>query len=388
MGKKSDPPAYPTAQMERQLDISEAMGNRYMDLSEQQQSWAEGQWTDQLALLQQTLGTQTDIMKQTSENAQEDRQRYEDVYQPIEDDLISDFMDFDSTERRDREAGRAQAGVTHAFDAQRRNAEQRLSSLGVDPSQVRGGALDLGVRIEEAKAQAGAGNQARNRVEDLGRSLRAEAINIGKGYPSQVAASYGQSLAAGNSAVGNMNATVGSGANTMGTGGSWGGMAGNQVNSTMSGINNMYSGQMSEYNAQGGLMESLGGLAGQAVGGWGASGFAKPWGSEGGGVVGPIDIGEARNDLAPQPGPNDSVPTMLEPGEYVIPVDAVNFYGTDKLDKMVAKARPEGSVQEGVEVGELPRPDGDGVVPGGPDGTGQAVIQGYEGGGAVRALAY
>ena len=40
MGKKSDPPDYPVEQMERQIELNEKLGMRYLDLSEQQQSWA------------------------------------------------------------------------------------------------------------------------------------------------------------------------------------------------------------------------------------------------------------------------------------------------------------------------------------------------------------
>jgi hypothetical protein len=368
MGLCSDAPDYPKAQMDEQLRISKEMGSRYLDLSEQQQTWAETQWTEQQALLKDVLGTQTGIMEETHAMAQEDRARYEEKYQPIEDDLIRDFMDFDTTERRDLESGRAQAGVQQSFDAQRRNAEQRLSSYGIDPSQLRGGALDLNVRLEAAKQQAAQGNAARNRVEDLGRSLRAEAINIGKGYPSQVAASYGQALAAGDASVGNMNRTTLTGANTMGTGGSWGGMASNQVNSSMSGINNMYSGQLAGYEAGGAGMAALGGLTGQVLGGWASSGF-----SEGGGAI--------PGDLSNEPGPNDTVPVVLAVGEYVIPEDVVRRLGTNKLDSMITKER-ENTEQEGVEAGDMPREDAT-SVPGGPDGAMAVPVQGYEGGGPV-----
>lgn len=366
MGLCSDAPDFPKAEYREQLDLQRQMGDRYLDLSEQQQAWAESQWQDQLALLQDVLGTQTDIMERRQETGEADRARYERVYQPIEDDLVKDFMDFDTVERRNLESGRAKAGVQQAFDAQRRNAEQRLASYGIDPSQLRAGALDLDVRLQTAAQQAAQGNAARNRVEDLGRSLRAEAINIGKGYPSQVAGAYGQALAAGNSAVGNMNSTVASGANTMGTGMQWGNMAGNMANNVQQGILGGYNAELSAFEAGGQGLAALGGLAGQALGGWGASGFAKPWGGkEGGGVI---------DDSNTQPpGPSDTVPTMLEEGEYVIPEDVVRRLGTEKLDKLIEKAR-EGTRQQGVSPGELPKPD---RVPGGPDGTMAIPMQGY-----------
>lgn len=376
MGLCSDAPDFPKAEFREQLEVQKELGDRYLKLSEQQQGWAESQWQDQLALLQDVLGTQTDIMQRQAVAGEEDRARYEQVYQPIEDDLVRDFLDFDTVERRNLESGRAQAGVQQAFDAQRRNAEQRLASYGVDPSQLRGAALDLDVRLQAAAQQAAQGNAARNRVEDLGRSLRAEAINIGKGYPSQVAGAYGQALAAGNSAVGNMNQTVGAGANTMGTGYQWAGMGNQMANQVQQGIYQGYQGQLAGFEAGGGALGALGGLAGQALGGWAAGGFAG-FGSEGGGVVDPATMS--------QPGPSDTVPTMLEKGEYVIPEDVVRRLGTNKLDAMIAKER-ENTEQQGVKAGEMPRPDN--MVPGGPDGTQAVPVQGYEGGGIVHPAGY
>jgi hypothetical protein len=372
-----DAPKFPKAEYAAQLELQKEQGSRYLALSERQQQWAEDQWTQQLDLLRNTLDTQMGIAKRQDEAGQEDRARYKDIYQPIEDDLVKDFMDFDSPERRNLDAGRAQAGVQQQFDAQRRNAEQRLSSYGVDPSQLRAGALDLNVRMDMAAQQAAQGNAARNRVEDLGRSLRAEAINIGKGYPSQVAGAYGQALAAGNSAVGNMNNTVSTGAGTMGTGGSWASQGQENAGMTQRGILGGYQGQLAGYDSGGGALGALGGLAGQALGGWASGGFmtgkdTSLFGGEGGGVIDPDSMGG--------PGPSDTVPAMLEKGEYVIPEDVVRRLGTNHLDKLIAKQR-EGGEQQGVKAGEMPRPDG--VVPGGPDGTHGVPVQGYEGGGVV-----
>jgi hypothetical protein len=381
MGKKSDDaPRYPVELMTRQLDESVKAGDRYMALSEQQQQWTQDMWSDHmLPMLQGVTGTQTDVMRQQMANAQEDRARYQDVYQPIEDDLIREFEEYDSPERRNMESGRAMAGVQQAFDAQRGNAEERLAAYGVDPSQVKGGALDLSARVSVAAQQAAQGNMARQRVEDTGRSLRAEAINIGRGMPSQVAAAYGQTLNAGNSAMGNMNSTMGQGANMMGTGGSWGQMGSNQLNSTMSGINNMYSGQLAGHAAQGPSgMETLGNVAGQAFGAWAGTGFAEGGGSvgqygEGGGQALPLQ----NSDLSSTPGPNDKIPVTLAEDEFVVPADVAKWMGTEKLYKMVETSRQKAGEVGGANMntppGEMPNPE--------PPIKGQTLAA--EGGGAV-----
>ncbi len=373
MGGKNDAPDYPKAIMREQLALSEAQANRFFDLSEQQQEWAQSMFSDyMLPMMEDVSGTQADVMREQLLNARRDRERYEQRYQPLEDDLIREFQRYDTGARRNLEAGRAMAGVARAHDAQRANAEQRLASYGIDPSQLRTGALDLQARTAQAAQMAAAGNAARQRVEDTGRALRAEAINIGRGMPSQVAQSYGQTLNAGTSAMGNVNAAVGQGANIMGTGQGWGQMGGNQLGQTMQGINNMYSGQLAGYEASGGALGALGNIAGQALGAWAGSGFV-----EGGGAVGvlPDDNMTRKNasyaegggaalnlqgsDMSPVPGPNDTIPITVAEGEYIIPKDVVMRMGTEKLDKLIESTRqknPSGANQN-TQVGDMPNPE-------------------------------
>lgn len=393
MGGKNDAPDYPKELMREQLALSEAQANRFFNMSEEQQQWSRDMWENEmLPSMQGISNTQRAVMEEQLANARKDRERYESVYQPLEDSLITEFQEYDSPERRGQESARAQAAVQQAWTAQRNNAEQRLSGYGVDPSQIKSGALDLSARVRVAAAQAQAGTDARRRVEDTGRALRAEAINIGRGMPSQVAASYGQTLNAGNSAQGNVNSTVGQGGNLMGTGQGWGQMGGNQLSSTMSGINNMYSGQLSGYDASGGTMGALGNIAGQAFGAWAGSGFA-----EGGGAVGglPNDNytagasaeggGQAAlplqdSDLSSVPGPNDNIPVTLAQDEYIIPKDVVMRMGTEKLDKLIESTRQKagetGGANANTPVGEMPNPE--------PPIKGQTLAA--QGGGAVGSI--
>lgn len=385
----SDAPEYPEELMQRQLDISEAQANRFFGLSEQQQNWSQAMWEDHmLPSMLGITGTQQEVMQEQLSNARKDRARYESVFQPLEDSLIADFQEYDSPQRRGMESARAQAAVQQAWTAQRNNAEQRLAGYGVDPSQIKSGALDLSARVKVAAAQAQAGTDARRRVEDTGRALRADAINIGRGMGSQVAASYGQTLNAGNSAQGNMNSTMGQGTNMMGTGQGWGQMGGNQLGSTMTGINNMYQGQLSGYDASGGPMGALGNIAGQAFGAWAGSGFA-----EGGGAVGALPndnyspsasaegggaTGMVNSDLSPVPGPNDKIPLTVAENEYIIPADVAIRLGTEKLDSLVEKTREKaGETSNGANAntpaGEMPNPE--------PPVNGQTLAA--EGGGAV-----
>jgi len=341
--------------MDRQLDISERLGERFLDLSESRQAELQDLWENRMVpLLEQTTEQQTAVAAENLANAREDRARYQDTYQPLEDNLIREFQEFDSGGRRALEAGRAMGLAQQTFDAQRANAEQRLASYGIDPSQLRAGAIDMAARTRLALNQAAMGNQARNRVEDMGRALRAEAINIGRGMPSQVAASYGQTLNAGNSAMGNTSQAVGQNASMLGTPMQYGQMAGNQNAQTMQGINNMYSGQLAGFNSAPDPLGALGNIAGQAFGAWAGSGFA-----EGGGAVGALPL--EGSDLSPVPGPNDNIPVTLAEGEYIVPKDVVMRMGTEKLDKLIESTRKKageaGGRNAGVEPGQMPNPE-------------------------------
>jgi hypothetical protein len=297
--------------------------------SQDQLQWARDQWGDQKRLLDKTLGVQTGIMQEQWDQAKTDRSRYESIYQPLEDNLTKEFQTYASPERIDLERGRAQAAVQQSFDAQRQNATRQLEQYGIDPSQTRSQALDRNARVQLVAQQAGQSNQAQARTEAVGRALRTEALNIGRGYPSQVAGSYSGAIQAGNSAVGNSNATVGSGVGSMGTGQGWAGVgqAGtmNQANITNMGFQN----QLSAFDARqsSGAMAGIGQLAGVGLGVAGAMSFE--------------DGGHVRTDGSPTPGPSDTVPALLAPDEFVIPEDVVRRKGTEFFDKLIAKVQQE-----------------------------------------------
>jgi hypothetical protein len=114
------------------------------ETAREQLSWAREQDGMNRQLLDRVLTGQETIQQDQLGNAQQDRERYEQTFQPIEDNLVSEFQNYDSPERRAEERGRAVAEVSQSFDAARRNSLQRLESYGVDPSQTRNAALDIG----------------------------------------------------------------------------------------------------------------------------------------------------------------------------------------------------------------------------------------------------
>jgi hypothetical protein len=249
------------------------------------------------------------------------------MFRPLEDAFVQEAQEYDTPERRAQERARATADVSTQFDAQRRNALQRLEGYGVDPSQTRNAALDVGVRTAQAAATAGAATQADRRVEDVGRALRSDAINLGRGALSNAAGFYGQAVGAGSAAQGNALNTTGAGAGAIQSSLGFSnaalsgyGQAGNMMNT---GFQN----QMSNWNAGqqqiAGMMQGIGGIVGMGL-------------ADGGEVYeGEAEVVET--GMGDGSGIDDSVPAMLSDGEYVIPADVVRAKGEEFFDKLIEK---------------------------------------------------
>lgn len=335
MGKKSAPDAPdlgPTAA------ASEAIARMQQQTAQEQLAWAREQDTANRAVLERVLGVQLPAMEEQYSNAREDRQRYEEVFRPLEQNLIEEFQSYDSPERRAFERGQAIADVSSSFDAARRNALQRLEGFGVDPSQTRNAALDIGVRTQQAAAQAAAGTAANQRVDDTSRALRADALNIGRGLPSQVAQSYGQSIAAGQAGIGGANQTFNTGANAMGNPGQWsqGAMQGYGQSANIQSQN--FQNQLASWNAgqqaSAGAWGGIGGLAGMAMMMKEGGGVrrAVPRGRTFNGDTGAIESGPTDGS-----GIDDQVPAMLSVGEFIIPADVVASKGKEFFEKLVSR---------------------------------------------------
>jgi hypothetical protein len=238
-------------------------------VSREQLAWAREQYAKDREVTQQFLDVMLPNMVSESEAGARERARYQEVFQPVEDALAQEAKDYASPERMALEAGKAQADVAQAFDAQRRGALIALESYGVDPSQARAGALDRSARITQAAASAGAANAARTQVENVSRALRGEVINIGRGYPGSIAQAYTTAQQAGGGAVQSNLQTTASGANTMGTGMQWGGLQSGFLQNWGSNVDSQgrawAAGQQAQAQATAGIGAAIGGLAGLAM---------------------------------------------------------------------------------------------------------------------------
>jgi hypothetical protein len=354
MGGKASPPAPPdysgvAAASEKSAELSYKYG-------QEQLAWAREQYASDREITDKVVNMSMDMARQNQTAAMEDRARYKAKYQGLEDKLISEAESYASPERRQLEVGKAQASVAQQFDQQRAAAMQNLQDYGVDPTSGRGQGIDTMMRTAQGAATAAAGNQATAMVDATGRALRSEAINIGKGYPGQIAGQYGTALQGGNLAVNSQLAATASGANTMGTAAQWQGLGNQAVGTWGNTLNQSYQNQLGAYNA-----------ANQGSSGWGSAigaglGLATkllPMIAEGG-TVPATDGGDVPDQASPTRGAAiDDVPARLTAGEFVVPKDVAAWKGEEFFQKMIdnsRKAKGEATAKPTMAIGVAEEP--------------------------------
>lgn len=362
MGGKSKappPPDYtPLAQASE-----EAARNAYQ-LGKDQLAWAKTQYASDRQLADKVINSALVRQSLNDQAALDDRQRYTGIYQPLEDQAAREAQDYSSPERQRYEMGRAEASVSQQFDAQRKTAAANLEAYGVDPSSTRFAALDSNSRIQQAAAQAGAANQARGQTEAVGRALRSEAINVGRGYPGQVAGTYGTALQSGNSAINTGLGTTASGAQTMGTAPQYFQQQGANLNTWGNTLHMGYQDQLGQFNANQQASSGLGTLAGGLLGAAGnAGGFGALFGfSEGGSVQDPSVTpgGNVPAQASPSRGQAiDDVNAKLTAGEFVVPKDVVSWKGEEFFQKLIdgsRKSKPQATAKPQYAIAPVEQP--------------------------------
>lgn len=332
---KADPP--PAPDLTPIVNAQREMAQYEQALSREQFEWAKQAYAQDREVSDRVINSFLDTQRQNDEWARRDRARYEGVFQPMEDRLAKEALDYSSPERMDMERGRAQAAVAQQFDAARNAATQELESYGINPSATRYAALDMNLRAQRAAASAAAANQSDLQTEATGRALRSEAINVGRGYPGTIAGTQNTGMQAGTGAVNSGLATTGSGANTMGTGTQYAGLANSGFAGAGTTMNQGYSNQIAAFKAKNEASTGLGALLGAGTAAAGQAAKMAMMFIEDGGAVDP-------NMVPPGASPSggqavDDVPARLTVGEYVIPADVVAKKGQDFFDRLIMSIR-------------------------------------------------
>lgn len=332
MGDKAQAPAPPD--LSGISNAAKESADLQYKLGQQQLDWAKQQYSDMKPTTDKVVNSLTDAQDQQTQQSKELYDRYKNVYEPAQDRYLSDAENYDTAGRRDQNAGAAQAAVGQNFDAARDAATRQLESFGVDPSSTRFAALDLGTRVQEAAAKAGAGTQAIRDTESTGLALRGNAINMGNGLPGQSNAAQNTANSSGTGAVGADNSTFSTGASAMGTPGSFFSGANGALGTAGGIINAGYKNTLDAFNANNNASSGWGSALGAAVGlGAKVYGFAE------GGAI-PMDASPSHGAVTDDvPAAVQGQPIRLNGGEFVIPRDVAAWEGEKSLQNLIAKAR-------------------------------------------------
>lgn len=145
---------------------------------------------------------QNEAAKQMADIAGQMWDQYKTTYLPVEQQYVADAQNYDTPERREQYAGRANADVQQAFDDQRAQQGRQLEQYGISPDSGKFASVNSRLRLQQAATAAGAQNQARLGVEQMGWNRRTDALSLGKGLPAQASAGYSGAASAFGSAAG------------------------------------------------------------------------------------------------------------------------------------------------------------------------------------------
>lgn len=242
---------------------------------QQQQSAAvlaesKREYDQQAPLTQAYMNQMINNTNQQTWDAEAASQRYASVYQPVENSFVNEAQNYNSANQTLQNRAQAEGDVSAQFNAQRQSSLQSLESYGIDPSQTRYGALDLGTRVSQAAATAAAGTQSGISAQATGMALQEQAISIGRGYPSQVSADYTGAANSGAQGISAANQTASTYGNLMGTATQWGSLANSSNGTAIGAYNGGYgaatgAAQVNQANASN-QSSGIGSLIGGAVG--------------------------------------------------------------------------------------------------------------------------
>ena len=358
-------------------NLSRTASKRALKLANKHYKWAKKQTKKNNKIVKPYVRQMMDTMNDLQGDYEEDRDRYDTVFKPLQDEFLSNVEGYQgkadkfSAEvdklKADAEAyggeanksfmmGRAVQNVNQMFEDAREKNLSTLESYGINPSATRYGALDYGIRAAQAAAQAGAGTQAGLDVDETSRAMFSDAltrelqargldkevldmkrgmIDLGEGVAGRGITEAGAGAEIGGAGVdAKLKASELSGKHRTSTN-DFLNSTGSLINSWTNALNTGYSNALEQQKLEAESSSGIGSILG-AVASIGRSFFAKD-----GGKV-PLEMSPSRGAIP------DDVPSMLSAEEFVFPDYATKFFGHDKLKKMITQARDGMGIQEEV----------------------------------------
>ena len=215
--EERDPaPPPPGVDIASTIAAQRAMHDEEMGLARDAYAWSRD-------LADRQLTQTTAIANANEARAAGQWDEHQRTWRPIERDYAKKISEYDTPERRERNAAEAAADVSRSFDASAENRRRSAMSYGIDPNSGRWADMERADGIERAKATAGASNTARRNTELQGIAMLQGGAQFGRGLPSTGIAA--DQLALSGSAQGAAAAT-----NTRNSSLPWYGAAGGTLN--------------------------------------------------------------------------------------------------------------------------------------------------------------
>ena len=249
--------------------LSKEAADNQLAFSKDQYAFLKPYVQKQLEIGQAVAAQQQADSAKASERADQQWSQYQTTFQPIEEKMAQEAMDYGSEADQERATGQAAADVSQQFQSQRAAAQRQLASMGVKPNSGTFMAQSRESDAAEAAARAAAMTGTRQAVKDKGVSLRAGAAAFGRNQTNTAGQQVGLSTGTGSAATQSAGAGVGS---TLAAGNSINAGYGAQIDAANSAVranlglgglmNSAYGNQAQMYGSQ---MAGMGQLVGMGA---------------------------------------------------------------------------------------------------------------------------
>lgn len=262
-----------------QQAASSGIGNMATQAAGNQLNWAQGQVANNSQVAGQQQGmlspqTATDVGANAA-----GANTYGQTLGALGNQL-STAQAYGNTAGQNQASANAEASTGQAYNAARLNNQRQLGAYGVDPSQMKSGALNLNANLAQAGAVGNAGYQAGQQRQLTGMGLVSNALN-----QNLMGSQVGQGYGAGANATGSTVANIGN--QTTATGSQALTAPSTMMNTGLSGYstsaniaNQTFGNQLASYNASQQGANSLMSGVGQAAG------LAMMFAADGGAIPG------------------------------------------------------------------------------------------------------
>ena len=254
---------------QKSAELAARAADNQLAFSREQYDFLKPYIQNQLETGQSVAAQQQADAAKASDRADQQWEQYQTTFQPIEEQMAKEAMDYGSAADQERAAGQAATDVSQQFQSQRAAAQRQLTSMGVKPNAGTFMSASREMDASEAAARAAAMTGTRQAVKDKGVSLRAGAAAFGRNQTNTAGQQLGLSTGSGSAATQSSGAGVGS---TMAAGSQVAGGYGAQIGAANSSIqanlgmggllNSAYGNQAQMYGSQ---MAGMGQLAGMGA---------------------------------------------------------------------------------------------------------------------------